>query len=513
MSARVDPTATKTETAKTALHVRHVSKLFEGQQALDDAELEVRQGEIHALLGQNGSGKSTLIKVLAGYHKPEHGAEAELYGRPLALHGVPPTPEEPIRFVHQDLGLIGDLNAVDNLAVTSGYRGQLWLSERRERAAAREYLERYGLDIDLDAPVAQLSMATQAMIAIVRAIKDVPSEKLLLVVDEATASLPTEEAATVFDLLRDVRDRGGAVVYVTHRLGEVFEIADRVTVLRDGRNVATEVVSGLEHDDLVELIIGRQVEEYYPADASARAEVALVVRNLSGPGVEDVSLTVHRGEIVGVTGLVGSGAEALLPLIFGATRRTAGEVSVAGISLRGDGPAESIAQGLAFAHADRKRFSAIPDWTVAENVTLPAIQDRGGRLPWLSERRERRDVLPWIERLGIEPAQPAAPLSSLSGGNQQRVVIARWLRCGFQVLMIEDPTAGVDVGGKPPIYEALSEAAGAGAGVLMSTSDAEEAAAVCDRVLVLVEGRIAASLENEQRSVERILGTAMGVGA
>lgn len=509
MSARTEPTTP--EKPKTALHVRHASKLFAGQQALDDAELEVRQGEIHALLGQNGSGKSTLIKVLAGYHKPEPGVEGELYGQPLALHGVPPTAEEPIRFVHQDLGLIHDLNAVDNLAVTSGYRGRLWLSDRRERAVARDYLKRYGLDLDLDAPVGRLSMATQAMIAIVRAIKDVPSAELLLVVDEATASLPTEEVGKVFDLLREVRDRGGAVVYVTHRLGEVFEIADRVTVLRDGRNVGTADVSSLGHDDLVELIIGRKVEDYYAAGTSVRADVALVVKDLSGPGVEDVSLEVHRGEIVGVTGLVGSGFEALLPLIFGASRRTAGEVSVEATPLRGTGPAESIANGLVFAPADRKRFSAIPVWSIAENVTLPAISNGDGPFPWLSERRERREVLPWIEQLGVEPAQPAAPLSSLSGGNQQRVVIARWLRCGFRVLMMEDPTVGVDVGAKPPIYDALSQAAKAGCGVLMSTSDAEEAAAVCDRVLVLVAGRIVASLEKEQRSVEHILSTAMGV--
>lgn len=500
-----------TATSRTAaLRVDNLSMAFEGQRALTNVSLEIAPGEVHALLGQNGSGKSTLIKVLAGYHRPEDGVSATLYGEEMHLHGSPPPVEAPIRFIHQDLGLIGTLGAVDNLALTSGYQGHLWLGQRREARAAEEFLHKYGIEIDVNVPVGNLSMATQAMIAILRGIKDVPAERLVLVVDEATASLPSEEVELVFKLLREIKARGGSVLYVTHRLNEVFEIADRVTVLRDGINVGSESVKGLDHDRLVRLIVGRSVDAFVtskPVETSAPP--VLQVRNLTGGTCRDVSLEVRKGEIVGVTGLVGSGYETLLSLIFGGTPRLTGEVILEGEPIRKSIPSASIAAGLAFAPADRRSLSAIPDWTLAENITLPKINGGSRGVPWLTDRREGREVKPWLEQLGVEPRDPGMPLSSLSGGNQQRVVIARWLRCGFKALMLEDPTIGVDVGAKPAIHDALAEAARAGAGVLMTTSDVEEAAAVCNRVVVLVDGRVAAVLEEGERSVERILTTAL----
>jgi ribose transport system ATP-binding protein len=501
------------ETAATAavaaLEIRGLSKVFEGQKALADVDFTVAQGEIHALLGQNGSGKSTLIKVLAGYHRPEPGAEARLYGEELELDGVPPSPAEPIRFIHQDLGLMPDLDVVDNLALVSGYEGRLWLGNGQEAAAARAFLERYRLDVDVRAPVSGLSTATQAMLAILRAIKDVPGTRFLLVVDEATASLPGEEVKIVFDLLRELRDRGGSVIYVTHKLNEVLEIADRVTVLRDGRRVETTAVAGLGHDDLVQLIIGRSVDSFYATGSARREDVVLEVDEIAGGTCHGVSLRVHRGELVGVTGLVGSGYESLLPLIFGAQERDAGEVRLSGKTVPAADPAGAIEAGLAFAPGDRKQLSAIPEWSLAQNITLPKLGARGRFLPWLGDRAELRDAQRWIDQLAVEPRDPRAPLTSLSGGNQQRVVIARWIRCGFKALLLEDPTAGVDVGAKPAIYEALAKTVEDGAAVLMTTSDAEEAAAVCDRVVVLVDGRVGAVLEGEQKQPDVISARAM----
>jgi len=497
-----------------ALRIEGLSKVFEGQAALEDVDFEVSPGEIHALLGQNGCGKSTLIKILAGYHRPEPGATCALFGGPLELDGTPPAADAPIRFIHQDLGLLGELNAVDNLALTSGYQGHWWLGDRRETKATHEYLRQYGIEIDVTVPIGTLSVATQAMLAILRAIKDVPAERLVLVVDEATAALPSEEIKIVFELLRELRQRGGAVVYVTHRLGEVLEIADRVTVLRDGRKVETRPVAGLSHDDLVQLIIGRPVEAFYATGETHREkEVVLAVEGISGGSCRDVSLEVHGGEVVGVTGLVGSGYESLLRLIFGGEERTAGAVRVGGALVEPADPSTSIKAGLAFAPGDRKRLSAIPAWSLAENVTLPRLPRGSGPLPWLGDRGERRDAQQWIDQLAVEPRNPATPLSSLSGGNQQRVVIARWLRCGFTALLLEDPTQGVDVGAKPAIYEALAAATENGAGVLMSTSDAEEAAAVCDRVFVLVDGQVGAVLEGSQQTTDRIMATALSAKA
>jgi ribose transport system ATP-binding protein len=504
-------TVAATETA--ALRIEGLSKVFEGQRALADVDLEVAPGEIHALLGQNGCGKSTLIKVLAGYHRPEPGAVCTLFGEPLALHGAPPPASAPIRFVHQDLGLIGDLGAVDNLALTSGYRGHWWVGEQREATATHDYLRQYGIEIDVTVPVGTLSVATQAMLAILRAIKDVPAERLVLVVDEATAALPHEEIEIVFELLRELRRRGGSVLYVTHRLSEVLEIADRVTVLRDGRKVETRPVDGLDHDDLVRLIVGRPVESFYATGTRHRENVVLEVERISGGSCREVSLDVHRGEVVGVTGLVGSGYESLLRLVFGGEEREAGTVRVGGEAVEPATPWNSIRAGLAFAPGDRKRLSAIPSWSLAENITLPKLPSGSGPLPWLGDRGERRDAQAWIDQLAVEPRDPALPLSSLSGGNQQRVVIARWLRCGFTALLLEDPTQGVDVGAKPAIYEALTTATDQGAAVLMSTSDAEEAAAVCDRVVVLVDGRVGAVLEGAQQTADRIIAMSLSAKA
>ena len=501
------------KSGETALRLQGLSKVFEGQWALHEVEFNVEPGEIHALLGQNGSGKSTLIKILAGYHRPEPGATGSLYGEALDLDGTPPSPTAPIRFIHQDLGLIPELDAVDNLALTSRYQGHWWVGERREAKATREYLRQYGIEIDVRAPIGSLSAATQAMLAILRSIRGVEAERVVLVVDEATASLPGEEIKIVFELLRSIRDRGGSVIYVTHRLGEVLEIADRVTVLRDGRRVDTRPVAGLDHDALVELIIGSSVEAYYTSGEATREDVVLEVEGISGGTCRDISLQVHRGEVVGVTGLVGSGYETLLPLIYGAQERLGGEVRLEGKEIRRPSPSNSIRAGLAYAASDRKRLSAIPEWSLAENITLPRLTAGGRLLPWLGNRGERRDAQTWLDELAVEPRDPGLPLNSLSGGNQQRVVIARWLRCGFKALMLEDPTIGVDVGAKPAIYEALAEATANGAGVLITTSDVEEAAAVCDRVLVLVDGRVGAILEGEKQTTDQIMATAMSAKA
>jgi ribose transport system ATP-binding protein len=490
-----------------ALELRGVSKSFGGQPALSDVSLTLERGQIHALLGQNGSGKSTLIKVLAGYHKPEPGAVGSLYGVSLALDGHPSGSSAPIRFVHQDRGLVGALNAVDNLALTTGYEGRWWLRSSREARRARHFLEDYGVTIDVDARVDTLSVANQTMLAILRAVKE-QDRPIVLVIDEATASLTSEDVSLLFRLLRDIRDRGGSVLYVTHRLGEVLTLADQVTVLRDGHNVATRSVESLTHEDLVHLIIGREVTAFQPSAVGVRDDPVLAVRELSAQGVNNVSLAVHPGEVVGVTGLVGSGFERLPALIFGSERRDGGSVRVQGGADIDPSPRASISAGLVFAPVDRQ-VSTMRDWSLAENITLPRLDTVGKLMPWwLSYRAERGDASTWLRRLEVVPSGPAVRLSALSGGNQQRVVLARWLRTGFKVMLLEDPTAGVDVGVKPAIYEAIAEAARAGAGVLISISDAEEAVEVCNRLIVMRDGAIAATLTREEFAIDRIIAIA-----
>jgi ribose transport system ATP-binding protein len=283
-----------------------------------------------------------------------------------------------------------------------------------------------------------------------------------------------------------------------------------VTVLRDGSRVATESVAGLTHDRLVELIVGRPLEEFYPSPPVLREDVALDVAGLQGLIVQDASLRVHAGEIVGVTGLMGSGRDELMSLIFGARPRTAGRISVAGKPGRARSPREAISEGLAFAPADRKGLGGIQDWSIRENLTLPSLRPVRP-LGWMSDRREREETKQWLRRFAVKPEAPEARLSSLSGGNQQKVVLAKWLRCGASVFMIEEPTAGVDVGAKPAIYSALAEVASQGAGVLLASSDAEEVASICDRVLVMRRGRIRAVLEAEFCTESQVIAESVRV--
>jgi ribose transport system ATP-binding protein len=479
----------KTTSAVSALELRHVSKTFPGQMALEDADLELRHGEVHALLGQNGSGKSTLIKILAGFHHADSGASALRDGQPFDLGSAHAAREAGIRFVHQDLALVDQLNAVDNLALGGRYKGRWWLSEREERAAAVELLSEFGIGIDVGAPLTALAPAERTMLAIARALQDGEDRGTLLVLDEPTATLPAQEAERLHRVVRRVREDGGAVLYVTHRLDEVFSLADRVTVLRDGQRVATRDVAELDHDALVELIVGRPLEEMFPETSTPAAGVLLEAVDLCGAVVDNVSLAVRPGEILGVAGLVGSGREELPYLLTGARRWSAGVVRAGHETFTSLSPARAIAAGIGFMSSDRKRESALPVLTVGENITLPRLEvSRFARR--LSTRRERRAVTDWLRRLDVRPAAPDIPLASLSGGNQQKAVLARWLRLGARVLILDEPTQGVDVSAKAGIYHHLTEFAAAGSAAIVFSSDTEELAALCDRVLVIRDGRV-----------------------
>lgn len=485
-----------------------VSKRFGAQQALADVSITVRQGEVHALLGQNGSGKSSLIKVLAGFHQADTGS-AQVQGRPLELGSASASRAAGIRFIHQDLGLISEMDAVENLALGGRFASRVWLSDRRERRAARDALAAYNIDVDVAAPLEALSAAQRTMVAIVRALRSNSHTPGLLVLDEPTASLPNPEVRQLFSMIDDLRRRGDAALYVTHRLTEVFDIADRVTVLRDGRVVATEVVADLTPAKLVELIVGGPVEEFYPTHVEPRDEIALEVDGIGGGEVAEVSFRAQRGEQIGVTGVVGSGYDQLLGLIFGARTQTRGAVRIDTRELVPNDPASAIKNGLAYAPSDRKRLSALQSWSVRENVSLPKIGVRGMR--WLGEARERNEVQSWIDSLNVVPNDPEKLFSALSGGNQQKAVLARWMRCGASVVLLDEPTNGVDQGSKHGIYETMKQAAAGGTTFVFASSDLEELCAVCDRVLVMVDGRISGVVSGADLTVPRLMHESLRV--
>jgi len=493
-----------TVTATSKLALEGLTKTFQGQRALDEVSLDLRAGEIHCLLGQNGSGKSTLIKVLAGYHSPDSGS-ASIDGEPMELGSAHDAHQHGLRFIHQDLALIDSMSVVDNLALGESYEGRWWLSERRERERAAQIFTEYGVHIDVGELLAGIGAASQTMTAIVRALHHGDAARGILVLDEPTASLSERDKDHLFGLLRAIKARGGTLLYVTHRLREVFELADRVTVLRDGRKVATRHVDELDHDSLIELILGRPLEAVYPTPPTPGADNVLEMNGLRGGALEDFTGTVREGEIVGIVGLAGSGVEEIPNLIFGARPRDGGEIRLMGKAIAPRSPWDGIRSGLAFVPGDRKRLGVIADWTLRENVTLPRVRGRGP-LRWLGRRQESQDVNPYLTRCEVKPNDPEATISSLSGGNQQKIMIARWLRAGAKALLLEEPTAGVDVGSRSAIYQQLNQAASGGTAVLMTTSDLEEARAVCDRVYVIRGGRVGAMLSGGQLTPDTLLG-------
>ena len=494
-------------------------KAFGPTEALVDVDFDLRAGEIHALVGQNGSGKSTLVKILAGVHDSDAGS--------IAMEGDEFDPRRPgearlrgLRFVHQDLGLVDSLDVVENLALGRGYdvRFPRRISWRHERRQAHAALADLGYDLDVRSPVGSLRASERTGIAIARALDGWESAARLLVLDEPTASLPEAEVARLFDVVRTIRARGVGVIYVSHHLDEVLAIADRVTILRDGARVGTFAAEELDHDRMVELIVGRGTagsgeQSVSPAGAGeiggpaspgapSEYEPALIVEELSGAVLRGVSLRVGAGEIVGVAGLTGSGREELGPALFGAAGRS-GSVSVAGRVVPADRPDRAIAAGLGFVPADRKSLGLVASMVVRENVTLADLRPylRGGLL---RHRAERSDVDTWLGLLDVRPRDQTLGAMRLSGGNQQKVLLARWLRIRPRMLVLDEPTQGVDVGAKAEIHRRIIAAARDGAGVLVCSTDTAELVRVCDRVMVMQRGRIGAELLGRDISEERI---------
>jgi ribose transport system ATP-binding protein len=492
------------------LRVRGLTKDFPGQRALAGVDLDIGRGEVVALAGANGSGKSTLVKVLAGYHEAD-GGEIDAFGERV----WPGSSRSPWRrrchFVHQDLGLIPTLSATENIALVSGYRvGRLgriaWRRQRREVVSA---IERFGPPFDVDVPVAALSPTERTIVAIARALHHWSEGDALLVVDEPTAALHREEADKLFVAIRSLAERGAGVLFVSHRISEVLALADRVAVLRDGHLAGIRPTTGLDRDDLVELITGRAVDDLYVEPPPPRDDIALRVEGLSGDRLLGVSFNVHAGEVLGVTGLAGSGREELPPLLGGAATPTAGTVDLLGKRLPPGSVREAIRRKLVYVPSDRLRYGLVASRTLGWNISLSELGTlcRWGRI---DNRRERRVVETWIDLMKITPPEPERSILQLSGGNQQKAVLAKWLRLKPAVVVLDEPTQGVDVGSKAAIYRHLAEAAAEGAGLLVCSSDAEELSAICDRVLVLRDGELVAEVHGRALTEARILREAVG---
>ncbi len=472
------------------LEMRGIVKHFPGAKALDGVDLDVRPGEVHCLLGQNGAGKSTLIKVLAGAHRPDAG-EVLWRGEPLPVTSPVAALHAGVATMYQELDVVDGLTIAENVFLGHELARGGFTQRSRAAARTRELLTRLGHgDLPPHREVGRLSAAEKQVVSMARALSH---DARLIVMDEPSAVLDSAEVENLFRVVRQLTSDGVAVVYISHRLEEIRRIGDRITVLKDGRTVATGLpVASTPTADLIRLMTGRSVEQVFPARAAVApdAPVLLEVDGLALQGVfADVSFEVRAGEVVGLAGLVGSGRSEILETVYGARRATSGRVRVAGRALPAGSVAAAVRAGIGLAPEERKSQGLLLDEPVYRNVTLSTFA-RYARASVLDERGERRVAREQIEALDVRPTDPERHARTLSGGNQQKVMLARWLVHGCRVLLLDEPTRGVDVGARAEIYGLVQRLAAAGNAVVVVSSEIEEVLALAHRVLVVADGRV-----------------------
>jgi len=485
----------------------HVTKSFGAVAALRGVRLELWPGEAHGLVGENGAGKSTLVKILAGVHRPDSGT-IRLDGEPVEFSGPADARDAGIAVIYQEPALFPDLTVAENIFVARQPRRRFG---RVDRAAMRrrstELFDRLGVHLDPERPARGLSIADQQLVEIAKALS---LDARLLVMDEPTAALSGVEVERLFSVARSLRDHGVAILFISHRLEEVFALCERVTVLRDGGWISTDRVEDLRVDQVVRRMVGREVSSLYPKVGGEAREVALEVRRLTRYGFfEDISFSVRRGEVVALAGLVGAGRSEVIRAIFGVDRYDRGEVLVGGRRLPARSPAAAMAKGLALVPEDRRQQGLVMELSVERNATLTRRWALS-RLGLLRRAAERHAAQEWTERLNVAAGRLSAPVSTLSGGNQQKVVLAKWLSTNPGVLFVDEPTRGIDVGTKAEVHRLLSELAAEGMAVVMVSSELPEVLGMADRVLVMHEGRLVKEIAREQADEESVMFAATG---
>ena len=485
-----------------------IDKSFGGVHALQGASFSVVPGEVHALLGENGAGKSTLVKILAGAYARDAGS-MRWEGRPLDELSLGTSMDLGIRVIYQQLNTIGNLTVEQNLVLGREPQRGGWIQRHAQRDEASKALERLGVQLDLDQQAGALRVAERQIIEIARALAG--GGVRLLLMDEPTASLGEQEVERLFGVIRSLRDEGIAIVYISHKLEEVFAISERITVLRDGRTVGTVRTAETSPDALIEMMVGRQLRHDVARASNRTEEVVLEARRIStDTGLEDISFVLHRGEVLGVYGLMGSGRTELARAIFGADPIVDGEVLAGGQPLRLKGPGDGKRAGIGLVPEERGQAS-YPLLTIRENITAASadlISDRG----WVRPHRERTLADGIIAALRVKAPDAEELQGRLSGGNQQKVIVGRWLLRESPILLLDDPTAGVDVGAKDEIYHLIGDMTSKGTSVIMASSELPELLAIADRMLILHRGRLAGTLEGASMTQREVLRLAVAGG-
>jgi len=489
------------------LELRSVSKAFQGVRALRSVSFDLRAGEVHALVGENGAGKSTLIRIVTGAHSLDEG-ELWLGGEKVGDYNPRIAHARGVAAIYQQPALFPDLTVAENLGIAlepgTGFRWIRW-GARRERAQG--LLRRVGARIDPDRLVSELSMPEQQLVEIAKALG---AGARVLIMDEPTASLTPEDVGRLSGLVRALRSEGVGVLYISHRLEEIFDLADRVTILRDGEVVGTHEIGSVDRGKMIRMMVGRDVTAEYPVAVEGRGGIRLEVKDLRcrEAGIEGVTLHARAGEVVSVAGLVGAGRTELARVLFGITPKDGGEILIDGVSVAVGSPRDAISAGLCYLPEDRRRHGVVGEMSVVENMGL-AVLSRMFPWGWIRGETELELATRYVKDLGVKPASAYAPAGSLSGGNQQKVALARWLAAGPRVLILDEPTQGVDVGAKSEIHRIVRGLADSGMAVIVISSDLTEVLGMGDRVLVMARGRIVKEYTRAEATAEGVMRSAL----
>jgi ABC-type sugar transport system ATPase subunit len=491
------------------LDVRNVSKAFPGTQALDAVSLSVRKGEVHAVLGENGAGKSTLMLILAGVYHKDSG-EIVLEGQHIEIRDPHHAQQLGISMVHQDLSLAQPLSVAENMFANRQPLSSLGLIDyRRLYEQTREALAPFDLNIDPRTAVRDLSVALQQVVEIATALS---RSAKVLIMDEPTSALTEHETAILFRIIRRLCEQGVTILYISHKLSEVKEIADRFTVLRDGKVVGTLETRQASQDDIVRMMVGREMGQYFPDMGHPEDECLFEVRNLSGPRFSDLSFKLYRGEVLGVAGLAGAGRTDMARAIFGAEPLTSGEILLHGKPVRIHSPADAVSLGLGYVPEDRKEAGLFLSLTVRENTVAASLRQFSG-VVFMDHRQVLAAALDMVRNLDIKTPGLEQAVMNLSGGNQQKVMLAKWLVIKPNVLIVDEPTRGVDVGVKADVHRLLRDLANRGVGVIMISSELPEILGMSDRILVMREGHLVGEVLHAEATEERVMSYAAGVEA
>lgn len=491
------------------LQMNHISKTFPGVKALDDVKLEVKKGEVHALIGENGAGKSTLIKILAGIHKPDPGAQFYFEGKEAHIHKPIDATLKGVSIIYQDLSLFPNLTVAENIYIGQDSNKKPWkkINWKKINEIAEKALKELEVDIDPNKRVENLSIAQQQLVEIARA---VAFDSKLIVMDEPTSALSSSEVEKLYKIVDNLSSRGISIIFISHKLKELFRVADRFTVLRDGKYVGSYDAEEINESELINLMVGREVAYEKNESVVEGGEVIFKVKDFSKTGnFKDISFSLKKGEVLGITGLVGSGRTELAQAIFGVNKPESGSLELYGDQLKINSSADAVKKGIAYIPEARQTQGLVLEQSLINNISLPVIDRMRNKFKLIDRKTEVEMAEQYVKSLDVRPAMPELPASKLSGGNQQKVVIGKWLSTQPKILIIDEPTNGIDVGAKSEIHKLMRRLASDGIGVIMISSELPEVLAVSDRILVMRQGRIASELSTKDATQEEIMNYAL----